>query len=60
VCRFQASQLRAIELEVRFSPEDCNIPGIQEAHASIEGLDDAKRDLAIDLFNSAVVREPKK
>lgn len=59
VATLRASELRAIGLEVRYSPNDCTVPGLAHAHASIEGITGRpKRDELVDLLNLKITRVP--
>jgi hypothetical protein len=59
VIEIEVGDLERMGLRVVFSPEDCNLPSIRDAHASLEGVTGENRDQVVDLLASRLVRPPR-
>jgi hypothetical protein len=60
VAKVQAKKLRELGIDVRFSPDDCEMPTIKPAHASLVGCTKPTRTPIIDLLGANMAKLPKR
>jgi hypothetical protein len=53
------AELRELGLDVRLSPQDCQIEGLVNAHASVSGVTKANRPKLLNLIDNCLSRPPR-
>ena len=51
-------QMEGVQVDVRFSPQDCEIPSVRHAHASLINVDRKARNALVRLIESYLIRPP--